>query len=174
MKSVKLFSIAIILTVSFVWAQVAIKTAQRINRNAMVTSEINEPDQMPRSISINRIGQGNTSPQTLVHTLSGVGINSTNLVFSGRNLAGATFSGGDECGLDFDSGIILSSGAASNIAGPNNSASKSSNNQQLGDTDLDALAGEETFDAAVLEFDIVPTYNKLSWILSWLPKSIQK
>lgn len=162
MKSVKLFSIAIILTVSFVWAQVAIKTAQRINRNAMVTSEINEPDQMPRSISINRIGQGNTSPQTLVQTLSGVGINSTNVVFSGRNVAGATFSGGDECGLDFDSGIILSSGAASNIAGPNNSASKSSNNQQLGDTDLDALAGEETFDAAVLEFDIVPTYNKLS------------
>ncbi|MDD3525074.1 MAG: hypothetical protein PHQ41_10325, partial [Candidatus Cloacimonetes bacterium] len=89
MKSVKLFSIAIILTVSFVWAQVAIKTAQRINRNAMVTSEINEPDQMPRSISINRIGQGNTCPQTLVQTLRGVGINSTNVVFSGRNVAGA-------------------------------------------------------------------------------------
>lgn len=162
MKTNKLVILVLVFTISLVWAQITVKARKLANRNATVNSEVLETEQLPRSISINRIGQGSTTPQTLMQNLSGVGIVGSNVSFTGRNVAGATFSGADDLRLDFGSGIILSSGAASNIAGPNNSPSKSSNNQQAGDIDLDDLSNDETFDAAVLEFDFVPQYNKIS------------
>jgi len=78
----------------------------------------------------------------------------TGASYTGANSANGTFSGGsDPYGLD--DGIVLSSGLAENIEGPNNVSDGISEPQGTpGDPDLDVLAGtQNTNDAAVLTFD---------------------
>ena len=84
----------------------------------------------------------------------GSGLTLTNANYTGEPDANGTFVGGsDPYGLD--DGIILSSGLAENIEGPNNTADGISETQGTpGDPDLDVLAGaQNTNDAAVLTFD---------------------
>ncbi len=59
--------------------------------------------------------------------------------------------------LGIDSGIILTSGSATNAAGPNSSPSTTTSNGAPGDPDLNALIFPNTTnDACVLELDIIP------------------
>nr|WP_287244469.1 MULTISPECIES: choice-of-anchor L domain-containing protein [unclassified Okeania] len=53
-----------------------------------------------------------------------------------------------------DSGIILTTGAATDAKGPNDSDKKTTDNELPGDFDLDGLIFEDqkTFDATILEF----------------------
>lgn len=44
-----------------------------------------------------------------------------------------------DCNVGIDSGIILTNGSASNIIGPNNSGSTTTDNFWPGDSDLDAV-----------------------------------
>lgn len=53
-------------------------------------------------------------------------------------------------------GVVLTSGMANLLVGPNNAWDAGSDNYTLGDPDLDLLATEQTYDAAVIEFDFVP------------------
>ena len=69
-----------------------------------------------------------------------------------------------------ESGIILSSGRASNAPGPNNGTNSESNDGDLswaGDRDLEQAVGiaanSTTYNATVLEFDFVPTVDKVSF-----------
>ncbi len=57
----------------------------------------------------------------------------------------------------FNDGIILSTGLISDVVGPNNSDSTSWEFVTAGDAELTALSGFVTNDAAVLEFDFIPT-----------------
>jgi PKD repeat protein len=106
-----------------------------------------------------------TTPQQLAQTLAGSGITVTNVRFTGANVAGGTFTGGVADGLGIESGVILSSGDVANAAGPNNNDGISTTNGTPGDADLDAIVGtgHTTFDAAVLEFDFVPTQGTVSF-----------
>ncbi len=152
-----------ILAGAILWAQISTPLRHKLeSRNDRVISEVYEPEGTLRSLQTSRIGQGGTTPQSMADQLSGAGITVSNVQFIGRNLAGGSFSGGTSAGFGFDQGVMISSGAISNAIGPNNSASKSSNNNQPGDPDLDLLAGDDTFDAAVLEFDFVPQYDAVS------------
>lgn len=99
--------------------------------------------------------------ETLAETLVGAGggVTVSNAVFTGADVAAGTFSGGTDI-VGFASGIILSTGNIAGVVGPNNN-NASTYNQQVGDTELDALATLEgqtgkTEDAAVLTFDFVP------------------
>ena len=106
--------------------------------------------------------QGAPTADSLANSLVGAGIEISNVSYTGSTVAAGTFSGGGGI-IGFDTGIILSSGDVGNVIGPNVEGDITGNNAQLGDPDLDALSGETTNDAAVLEFDFVPQSDTASF-----------
>jgi hypothetical protein len=101
--------------------------------------------------------------EDLVAKLLGPGITVSNVTYNGAACAAGTFTGGTGI-IGFEEGIILSSGDIDLVVGPNNSTSATRNNGQPGDSDLDTLIpGYSTWDAAVLEFDFIPTTNLITF-----------
>lgn len=115
--------------------------------------------------SITTTNLSSTTPTQLAQMLAGAGVVVSNVVFTGANVAGGSFTGGTADGLGIESGVILSSGDIANAAGPNNSDGITTDNNAPGDASLDAIvgAGHTTFDAAVLEFDFVPATSTVSF-----------
>ena len=105
------------------------------------------------------------TPLQLAQMLAGPGVTVSNVTFVGANVAGGTFTGGLADGLGIENGVILSSGNIANAAGPNTNDGVSTTNATPGDADLNTIvgAGHTTFDAAVLEFDFVPTASPVSF-----------
>ena len=99
-------------------------------------------------------------PVDLVNTLVGSGITVSNVTYTGADDGSGEFSGGSTLGgasgIGFDSGILLSSGRAQDVIGPNDNPGKTFDQATPGDAGLDALSGFTTEDAAVLEFDFTP------------------
>lgn len=95
----------------------------------------------------------NVGATTLVNTIVGSGISVSSISYAGTGTASGTFTGGLASGIGIESGIILTSGAASLAPGPNNQDSATGNNSLGGDADLTTLAETDTYDATVLEFD---------------------
>jgi hypothetical protein len=98
-------------------------------------------------------------PKVLKDTLLGPGIIFVDIlpiIYQGRPWSAGTFLGGTGI-INFESGILLSTGNIVNVPGPNISDSTDGNNNLPGDTDLDTLASAPTFDATVLEFSFIPT-----------------
>ena len=81
----------------------------------------------------------------------------SNVTFSGGPQQLGTFTNGSSFGLD--NGIILSSGSVLHAQGPNNSGGASGSDSQGGgsDPDLETLTSQPLNDAAVLQFDFMPT-----------------
>ncbi|MET0801105.1 MAG: choice-of-anchor L domain-containing protein, partial [Actinomycetota bacterium] len=107
------------------------------------------------------VTQGAT-PTQLAESLAGPGITVSGATFAGNGSAGGTFSGGDGI-VGLGSGVVLSSGAISTVIGPNNQTGAGSNFGGAGDSDLNALSGATTSDAAVLDFNFVPTTNQVQF-----------
>jgi hypothetical protein len=105
------------------------------------------------------------TPLQLAQMLAGPGVTVSNVVFTGANVAGGSFTGGLADGLGIASGVILSSGNIANAAGPNTNDGITTVNMTAGDADLNTIVGvgHTTFDAAVLEFDFVPTSSPVSF-----------
>lgn len=104
------------------------------------------------------------SPSVLVQNLMGLGVSYSNVTYKGTAWSSGTFSGGSGI-IGFDSGIILSNGKATSVVGPNGSLASTCNNIP-GDQDLANLAGvalSDTYDATVLSFDFVPSYNNITF-----------
>ncbi|MBI2912577.1 MAG: carboxypeptidase regulatory-like domain-containing protein [Chloroflexi bacterium] len=101
---------------------------------------------------------GATEAQNLAEALVGGGVAVSNVTYTGDERAGGLFGGGAGI-IGFESGVLLSSGQAQDVVGPNNLGSQGTGLGESGDPDLTALSGNNTFDAAVLEFDFVPTTN---------------
>jgi len=109
----------------------------------------------------------NSTAQQLAQLLVPPWVIVTNATYTGAIVARGTFAGGNGCGLPIDSGVILSTGHITNAIGPNDDdgsmASQYGGNGssvlgQTNDVDLNNLIGTNlTFDAAVLEFDIIST-----------------
>ncbi len=90
--------------------------------------------------------------QQLSNNLAGANVNTFNASITGDALQYGQFSYvGNDLGLN--SGVILSTGDIFDAVGPNSSGSTSSNMGGPGDPDLSALAGFNTNDAVVFEFD---------------------
>jgi gliding motility-associated-like protein len=119
------------------------------------------------------------TPQQLVQNiLIGQGVTVSNVTFSGNSLQFGSFtSNGSNLGLN--SGIVMSSGYATVSAGPNDGSTTS---EPLGgvdalnptpDANLFTLAATlnnpnpTLYDAAVLEFDFVPTSDSLTFKYVW-------
>jgi PKD repeat protein len=63
----------------------------------------------------------------------------------------------------FESGVVMASGYVSTAAGPNNAGSAGTNTNQPGDLNLSALIPQNTWDAAVLQFDFIPADNVIEF-----------
>jgi len=103
------------------------------------------------------------SAAALAQTLVGPGVAVENVLFTGAQDARGTFTFADPAVAGMSQGVILSSGNAHDVVGPNTSDSYSTDWTNPGDADLDALAGYQTFDAGVLEFDFTPVANQVSF-----------
>ncbi|WP_106849653.1 choice-of-anchor L domain-containing protein [Blastococcus sp. Marseille-P5729] len=108
------------------------------------------------------------TPFQLAQYLAGAGVTISNVTYTGHPTAAGIADGISAIGLV--GGVALSSGSLQvtdddkgGLVGPNESAGWSSGLGQPGDSDLDALlsGGDATNDAAVLEFDVVPTGTQL-------------
>jgi hypothetical protein len=100
------------------------------------------------------------SPTALVQAMVGSGVTVSNVRYTGDNTAAGTFTGPAEI-VGFDGGILLSTGDVASVAGPNEQDAITEVHNTPGDGDLTTLAGFETFDASVLEFDFVPAGDSL-------------
>jgi pimeloyl-ACP methyl ester carboxylesterase len=105
---------------------------------------------------------GSLTPTDLANALMGEGVTISNVTFTGAEVSSGMFSGGEGI-IGFDAGVILSSGSANNVVGPNQFDNVSTNNGLPGDPDLDALSGYTTYDAAILEFNFVPNGDHISF-----------
>ena len=110
---------------------------------------------------IDDLDTGAKNVQDLVSVLLGPQNNAviSNISTTGDARCLGVFTGGNNLGngvLGFDSGVLLSSGAVRDAAGPNDSDETTSEFFLVGDPFLESLIpGEETYDACVLEFDFV-------------------
>lgn len=107
---------------------------------------------------------------TLTNNILGLGISIVGTpTYTGAAIAAGTFTGGTASGLGFDTGIVLTSGSAVGAEGPNGNFTdspgttddESTTNGQAGDADLTVLAGNDTFDATILEFVFTSTGGNL-------------
>ncbi len=120
----------------------------------------------PSSVKAAAVGtrdlSGGVTPNDLAAVLVGSGVEISNVTYTGAQVAAGTFSGGGTS-IGFDSGVILSSGRVSNVIGPNKDDDTGTSNLTPGDVQLTLLAGQPTLDAAILEFDFVPTTSNLTF-----------
>lgn len=96
----------------------------------------------------------NTTAQQMVATLLGCSSVASNITMNCPGGASAKFIA-TNTNLGIDSGIVFTSGQALNAIGPNNGCCDGTNNMQPGNANLTALCGQPTFDACILEFDVL-------------------
>ena len=116
---------------------------------------------VPSGFNANEAVDSTLTPTQLAQSLVGAGVTVSNVTFTGGAASTGNFSFKDPTVVGFDQGIILSSGTAADVVGPNLSDWNSTDFNLPGDTALDNLSGYTTHDAAVLEFDFVPTANQV-------------
>ncbi len=91
---------------------------------------------------------------TLVSTILGTGVTSSNITVNGAPAASrGTFTCTGACNIGLTNGIILTSGNAAIAGQPNTGTGQGYDNGGTGDADLNTLTTGPTLDACVLEFD---------------------
>jgi gliding motility-associated-like protein len=125
------------------------------------------------------IGPGHLMAQiTVDETLTAVDVVTNILLGEGVEVSNITFSGDlDQIGsfannnsnILIEEGLIMATGSCSNVIGPNNSGSSTTGggNFGVGDDDLTALSTFSTNDAAVLEFDFIPSGDSIKFFYSF-------
>jgi hypothetical protein len=101
------------------------------------------------------------TPTALVQRLVGNNVPFSNVTYTGAQVASGSFSGGSGI-IGFEDGVLLTSGDVRNVVGPNSQDGKSTVNATPGDADLEKIITGTT-DAAVLEFDFVPSENTVTF-----------
>jgi len=104
------------------------------------------------------------SPAQLVqNVLLGQGVTAFNVSFTGANSSAfkaiGQFNVGANNNLGFNAGVVITTGIVngnSGPSGPNNSDAAGVDNYEPGDSYLSSIAGVETANAAILEFDFIP------------------
>ena len=105
-----------------------------------------------------------TPTQLVQNVLVGQGVTVSNVTYTGSASAIGSFtSGATATNLGFPAGVILASGSVNTAVGPNTNTGAGTNLQQSGDSLLNTLIPQNTFDAAVLEFDFIPVSDTLKF-----------
>jgi gliding motility-associated-like protein len=100
--------------------------------------------------------------QDMVTKLLGCGSVASNITFSSCGTS-AGFFDAVNTNLGIDSGVLISSGNATLAVGPNNTGSQGTDNGCPGNALLQALCGQNTFNAAVLDFDVLLNTDTLKF-----------
>lgn len=112
-----------------------------------------------------------TPTQLVENVLVGNGVAVSNVTFTGNAEAIGSFNGANT-NLGLDNGIILTTGTVLNSGGifggngphgPNDSGSAGTDNGEPGYGPLTSLAGADTYNAAILEFDFVPQSDSVKF-----------
>jgi gliding motility-associated-like protein len=102
------------------------------------------------------------SAQQLVQNLVGTGITVSNITLTAGPDATGTFNG-TSSNIGLPMGILLTTGNIAYAPGPNITDSGGDDNLLPGDSTLDILAAQQTFDATILEFDFVPISDTITF-----------
>jgi gliding motility-associated-like protein len=108
------------------------------------------------------------TPQQLVNNvLLGGGVVAFNITYNGSPAAIGFFNGvnsniGLDSGIVMTTGTVLDQGTNFGPSGPNNQL-QSFDNGFPGDAQLTAVAGNQTFNAAILEFDFIPVSDTVQF-----------
>lgn len=109
------------------------------------------------------------SAMDMANAMFGTGITVLDASYQGAGHASGIYSDGDSVApgvTPSDSGVILSTGRATDITNAGGDANTSSgtttSNGTAGDADLNAISGQSTFDAAIFEADFVPEGSTLT------------
>ena len=119
----------------------------------------------PGSLSVTTLGE-TVTPTMLAEDLAGAGVTVSNVTYTGNPVAAGRFadSGTDpDLIVGFGGGVILSSGAAAAVPGPNQDDATSVTNEAPGNETLSTIAGASTFDAATLAFDFTPDADTITF-----------
>jgi hypothetical protein len=108
------------------------------------------------------LGSGPT-PVDLVNALLGPGIPVSGVSYTGGPMSAGFFSHGTGI-IGPEDGVMLSSGDIANAIGPNTTPAVSFVIGTPGDPQLDGLSKFPTFDATILEFDLVPSSSVISFL----------
>lgn len=127
---------------------------ERLDDRAMLSA-------VPGAAASGELVQSGSTAYELAGSLVGPGVSISNAQFAGGASAAGNFSFTDSTVVGFGQGIMLSSGNVADVVGPNAADSTSTDFSNPGDGDLTKLSGFDTHDAAVLEFDFVPTANQV-------------
>ncbi len=103
-----------------------------------------------------------SAPQLVKEVLLGDGVAVSNVRYTGPRYAIAYYRDSTKI-LSITKGLLLTSGNATLCQGPNRQAGSGWSSRAAGHPKLDAIAGGQTHDAAVLEFDFVTTSEVLSF-----------
>lgn len=96
---------------------------------------------------------------SMSNILEGLGVDIHNMSINCDPNAYGQFSGFSE--MQINDGIVLATGDASVMIGPNTSTSSGTDNGYPGDADLTFMANCQTYNACVLEFDAIPVGDTL-------------
>ncbi len=103
------------------------------------------------------------TPDTMAASLLGGGIAINSVVYTGVNSASGNFTGGTGI-IGFESGILLTTGAATFVTGPNSSDSSTVDTSAAGDASLNAIVSPlTTNDASVLTIQFTPTGSQVTF-----------
>jgi len=100
--------------------------------------------------------------QQLTDLIVGDGITVSNVVLTCPN-GGSAYFDGSATNLGMATGVLLTSGTVANAISANNDAGSSACNGAPGDPQVEGVAGETTYDACILEFDMVPTCSQFTF-----------
>jgi len=115
-------------------------------------------------------GVGQTPQQLVQNVLAGNGVTVSNVNYTGHPEAIGTFNGtntnlGLTNGIILTTGTILSNTGPNNVQegphGPNNLGNSGVDNNTNGYAPLTSIAGDNTFNATILEFDFVPNSDSV-------------
>jgi hypothetical protein len=101
----------------------------------------------------------------LTNYFQGIGLAISNMTVTGAPQSYGFFSGTSN--MAFGSGIIMSTGVVNGSISNPAGAFLSGNNGAMGDALISAIAGGQTYDACIIEFDCVPTNANLLFNFSF-------
>ncbi len=104
----------------------------------------------------------NYSAEELVDLIVVDGIAVSNVVLNCPP-GGSAYFDATATGINMTTGVLLTTGSVANAAMGNNDPGASGCNGAAGDPQVEGVANETTYDACILEFDIVPTCTQLDF-----------
>jgi len=104
----------------------------------------------------------NNAAHLVQNVLLGTGVTVSNITFSGAPSAIGFFDGTNS-NIGLDSGLVIATGDVTNAVGPNNLGSTTTSFNNPGNALLDQLTTSSTNDAAILEFDFIPSADTVKF-----------